>query len=266
MAYVTGQVSQRTSSVSEDAEPSLGRKAMADIRSDILTLTLAPGEPITERFLEARHGVSRTVIRQALTELIREGFVLKGERSYIVAPFDLKQLEEIFEYREFVEDAAIRLACARATPEAIDAIRVTIDRGLTDFTPEAWFKVGLDVHVQLAALSGNRFMRDAVQDAVNRTLRARWLVASSAEMRAVAHREHCAIVELVREGRADDAADAVRAHARDVRRQIMQALEDARRLLGERGFAGVLKSSGQPGGSQSPSGQSGPDSAGWRPR
>ncbi|MEO3385365.1 GntR family transcriptional regulator [Mesorhizobium sp. CAU 1741] len=266
MAYVTGQVSQRTNSGNADAERSLGHKAMADIRSDILTLTLAPGEPITERFLEARHGVSRTVIRQALTELIRDGFVLKGERGYIVAPFDLKQLEEIFEYREIVEDAAIRLACARATPEAIDAIRVSIDRGLTDFTPEAWFKVGLDVHVQLAALSGNRFMRDAVQDAVNRTLRARWLVASSAEMRAVAHREHSAIVELVREGRAEDAANAVRAHARDVRLQIIQALEDARRLLGARGFASMPKSAAQPGGNPTPSGQSSPDSAGWQPR
>ena len=266
MAYVMGHGSQQMVGGSGEAERSLGRKAMADIRSDILTLTLAPGEPITERFLEARHGVSRTVIRQALTELIRDGFVLKGDRGYIVAPFDLKQLEEIFEYREVVEDAAIRLACARSTPEAIDAIRVSIDRGLTDFTPDAWFQIGLDVHVQLAALSGNRFMRDAVQDAVNRTLRARWLVASSSEMRAVAHREHCAIVELVREGRADDAADAVRAHARDVRRQIVRALEDARRLLGARGFASVPKSGGQPRGNQTPSGRRGPDSAGWEPR
>lgn len=237
MADVIGHRSQRTEH--GEAEHSLGQKAMANIRSDILTLTLAPGEPITERFLEARHGVSRTLIRQALAELIRDGFVLKGERGYVVAPFDLKQLEEIFEYREIIEDAAIRLACVRATPDAIDAIRVSIDRGLTDFTPDGWFKIGLDVHVQLAALSGNRFMRDAVQDAVNRTLRARWLVASSAEMRAIAHREHCTIIDLVREKRAEEAADAVRAHARDVRLQIIQALEDARRLLGARGFASV---------------------------
>ncbi len=246
MAQVLRQRSGAMADATGEAEHSLGHRVMADIRSQILTLTLAPGEPITERSLESQHGVSRTIIRQALTELIRDGFVIKGERGYVVAPFDLRQLDEIFEYREVVEDAAIRLACARAAPEDLDAIRVSIDRGLTNFTPDAWFEIGLDVHVQLAALSENRFMRDAVQDAVNRTMRARWLVASSAEMRAVAHREHCEIVELVRQGRAEDAANAVRAHARDVRQQIVQALEDARRLLGARGFAGEPKSPVKP--------------------
>lgn len=241
MAQVLRQGTEAMTVGSSEVEHSLGQRVMADIRSQILTLTLAPGEPITERLLESRHGVSRTIIRQALTELIRDGFVIKGERGYVVAPFDLRQLDEIFEYREIVEDAAIRLACVRAAPEDLDAISVSIDRGLTDFTPDAWFEIGLDVHVQLAGLSQNRFMRDAVQDAVNRTLRARWLVASSAEMRAIAHREHCEIVELVREGRAEDAANAVRAHARDVRQQIVQALEDARRLLGARGFASEPK-------------------------
>lgn len=241
MAHVLRQGTRAMTVGNSEVERSLGQRVMADIRSQILTLTLAPGEPITERLLESRHGVSRTIIRQALTELIRDGFVIKGERGYVVAPFDLRQLDEIFEYREVVEDAAIRLACVRAAPKDLDAIRVSIDRGLTDFTPDAWFEIGLDVHVKLAALSENRFMRDAVQDAVNRTLRARWLVASSAEMRAIAHGEHCEIVQLVRERRAEEAANAVRAHARDVRLQIVQALEDARRLLGARGFAGELK-------------------------
>lgn len=222
----------------ESPEPSLGDWVMSRIRADVLTLKLAPGESISERFLENEHGVSRTPIRQALTELIREGLVLKGDRGYVVAPFDLDQLEDIFEYREIVEDAAIRLACERADPAAVDAVRATVDRGLRDFTPNDWFEAGLDVHVQLAALSGNRFLTEAVEHSVNRTLRARWLLASSPEVRAAAHREHCEIIELVRKRRADEAAAAIRAHARDVRRQILEAIEEARRLIGARGFVG----------------------------
>jgi DNA-binding GntR family transcriptional regulator len=225
----------------ESAELSLGDWVLLRIRADILTLKLAPGEVITERYLETSHGVSRTPIRQALTELIREGLVIKTERGYAVAPFNLPQLEEIFEYRELLEDAAIRLACERAEPGELDAIRETVDRGLTDFTPNGWFGFGLDFHVQLAALSKNQFLRDAVQDSVNRTLRARWLLASSAEMRAVAHREHREIIELVRHRRAEDAAAAIRRHARDVRLQILNALEDTRRLLGQRGFVGEAR-------------------------
>lgn len=217
-------------------EQPLGERVLSRIRGDILSLKLAPGEVVSERSLETTYGASRTPIRQALAELIREGLVIKAERGYTVAPFDLRQLEEIFEYREIVEDAAIRLACERAKPDELDAILHTVDQGLSDFTPNDWFEVGLDVHVQLAALSGNRFLRDAVQDAVNRTIRARWLVASSPEARAIAHREHNEIIALVRQRKTEEAAAAIRRHARDVRGQILHALEDSRRLFGARGF------------------------------
>lgn len=223
-------------SVTEEAGQSRGARALSRIRGDILSLRLAPGETISERALEANYGMSRTPIRQALAELIREGLVVRAERGHAVAPFDLRQLEEIFEYREIVEDAAIRLACQKASDRELDAIVSIVDEGLNEFTPDSWFHVGLDVHVRLASLSRNRFLRDAVQDSVNRTIRARWLVASSPEARAVAHREHNEIIRLVRRGDAEAAAEAVRRHARDVREQILQALEESRRLFGARGF------------------------------
>ncbi|WP_245409919.1 GntR family transcriptional regulator [Pararhizobium haloflavum] len=222
----------------EEGVVSLGDRVLHRMRADILTLKLAPGEVISERSLEAAYGASRTPIRQALMALIREGLVAKSDRAYAVAPLDLAQLEEIFEYREIVEDSAIRLACERATPEALDRLQETVDRGLANFTPNTWFEVGLDVHVQLAALSGNRFLADAVQDAVNRTLRTRWLVASSPDLRAVAHREHCEILNLVRARDAENAAAAVRRHGRDVRIQILEAIAAIRHLVGNRGIVG----------------------------
>ena len=236
MVKLAGQNASLKDEREESSESSLGAWVLSRIRADILTLKLAPGEAITERALENIHGVSRTPIREALNELIREGLVAKSERGYQVAPFDIGQLAAIFEYREIVEDAAVRLACERAEPGEIDALRTTIDRGLTDFTPNGWFEIGLDVHVQLAALSRNPFLRDAVEDSVNRTQRARWLLAISAEARAAAHKEHCEIIDLVRRREADAAAEAVRRHGRDVHQQIHRAIEEARRLIGARGF------------------------------
>ncbi|MEO3435125.1 GntR family transcriptional regulator [Inquilinus sp. CAU 1745] len=214
----------------------LGEQVFAKVRADILSLALVPGQAISERDLQATYGASRTPIRQALLQLSHEGLVVRTDRSYAVAPIDLQQMAEIFEYREVVEDAAIRLACERASAAELDAIRETIDRGLADFTPEVWFEVGYDVHVQLAALSGNRFLRDAVKDVVTRTARARWLVASSPEGREASHREHCDILGLVRAGRADDAAAAIREHGRDVRDQIMEAIGERRRYFGAQGI------------------------------
>lgn len=219
-------------------ERSLGGRILSRLRADILLMKLAPGEVIAERALERSYGASRTPIREALAQLIREGLIVKTARGYAVAPFDLQELDESFEYRELIEDAAIRLACARAKPDDLDAIQETIDRGLTDFTPDTWFEIGLDVHVRLAEVSGNRFLRDAVQDVITRTMRVRWLVANSAESREAAHREHSEIVRLVRAGDAEAAAVALRAHGREVRRQAYKAIEESRRYLGSRSFAG----------------------------
>lgn len=215
----------------------LGERVLVRLRADILTMKRAPGEQMSERVLESEYGASRTPIRQALMELIREGLVWKEDRGYRVAPFDVDELSSIFEYRGIVEEAAIRLACERATPAEIAALQETVDKGLTAFTPNGWFEIGLDVHVQLAALSGNTFLRDAVAETVNRTQRARWLLAGSAELRAIAYREHCEILDLIRRRQPDAAAEAVRRHGEDVHNHIRQALEDARRVMGVRGFA-----------------------------
>ncbi|WP_419695636.1 GntR family transcriptional regulator [Mesorhizobium muleiense] len=219
-------------------EQPLGDRMLSRIRADILSLKLAPGEVISERALQGSYGASRTPIRQALMQLIREGLIVRTTRGYAVAPFDLKELDESFEYRELIEDAAVRLACVRAQAGDLDAIQETIDRGLTDFTPESWFEIGLDVHVRLAELSKNRFLRDAVQDVIARTMRVRWLVANTVEGREAAHRDHSEIVRVVREGNADAAAEALRNYGREVRRQVYDAINGTRRFLGARSFAG----------------------------
>ena len=102
---------------------------------------------------------------------------------------------------------------------------------------------GLDVHVELAALSGNPFLRDAVHSAVGRALRLRWLLASDEAQRETAYQEHSELLDLIAKGDEDEAARKVRLHTRAVRDQILAAVEGARRFLGARGV--VDQNSGQ---------------------
>ncbi|KEO52609.1 GntR family transcriptional regulator [Thioclava pacifica] len=211
-------------------------EVLGRIRADILSLTLAPGEPVTERFLESHYDVSRTPIRQALATLANEGLVERDSRSWIVAPFNMPLLREVFEFREEIEAVVVRLVCERASAEELNALQATVDRGLEPMTPESWLGAGLDIHVELAALTRNRFLTEAVRDCVARAARARWLLASNAEDRKVAHHEHSEIIALIRKGDAAKAEAALRAHTRAVRDQIIRAIEDARRILGARSF------------------------------
>ena len=66
----------------------------------------------------------------------------------------------------------------------------------------------------------------------------RWLAASTREAREAAHREHSEILRLVRAGNVEAAVAALREHGRDVHRQALKAIDESRRYLGARSFAG----------------------------
>ena len=227
--------------VGEPAKESVSDRLLMRMRADILSFALIPGRILSERDLEAIYGASRTPVRQALLQLAHDGLVMRAGRGYAVASIDAQELLETFEFREIVEAAAVRLACERANEADLDAIQATIDRGLSDTSPETWFEIGADVHVMIASLSANGFLRDAVRDIVTRIARARWLLVSTEAGRREAHREHSEIVALIRAKRADEAEDAIRRHGRNVRDQIMRAVGEGRRQLAAQGM--VVKGS-----------------------
>lgn len=211
------------------------RDLLSRLRFAILSLDLVPGEQISERALEQQFQVSRTPIREALLHLLRDGLVMRDGRSYAIAPFDMAEITEVFAFRDMIEPQAVRLAAELARPEEIAAIRHSVNLSHDEFTPERWLEMGLDFHVRCAALSRNRCLVTAMQDVTMRTLRARWLSFASEEGRRTTHREHGEILDLIEAHDADGAAQAVLAHSASVRREVLQAIENARRFIGRRG-------------------------------
>ena len=207
------------------------------LREKILSLELLPGERISERALETRLSSSRTPIREALFRLEGEGLVVREGRSQHVAPIDVAELLEVFEYREAIEAAVVQLACIRARPEQLAALRQMLGRGLEDSSAETWFALGADFHVSLAELSGNRFLVRAVQDVVTRIARARWMMAHSPQGRDDAHREHSALVALIEERRPNEAEASIIRHSRGVRDSLVACLRDQQRSFRAHGIA-----------------------------
>lgn len=241
MVYLFGMSEVNTTARGEaagsDGPDGIAAQVFRQIRADILSLSLAPGEIVAERGLETRYGASRTPVRAALARLIADGLVERHGRGYRIAQLDAAQLRELFDFREEIEAVVVRRACKTATPEALAALQATVDRGLDRMTPEHWLGAGLDIHVELAALTGNRFLVEAVLNAVGRAVRPRWLLASDAEERRRAHAEHSEILRMIAAGDADGAERAIRAHTRAVGAGILAAIESARHVLGARSFA-----------------------------
>jgi GntR family transcriptional regulator, transcriptional repressor for pyruvate dehydrogenase complex len=209
---------------------------------------LAPGDRLpTEQQLAELHGVSRTVVREAVHQLKSQGLLIsrQGSGVYVAPPatnkplaFDPEVLEsiaavaQIVEVRRALEGEIAALAAERATPQQIAAIRQAL---ATIETAVAAGGDGVDqdlaLHRAIAEASGNpqfgrllgfleQYLREAMR--VTRGNEARHRVFADA-----VRSEHSALVEAIAAGDAEAARRAAAGH-------MVQA---ARRLE----IAGVLK-------------------------
>ena len=99
------------------------------IRADILDLKRKPGDPIAEKDIASKHGVSRTPVREALLRLADEGLVeIVPKSGTAVARISLVQLADAILARKALEVVCVRAAAERATRSDILQLEAVIER------------------------------------------------------------------------------------------------------------------------------------------
>ena len=99
------------------------------LRQAILKGELKPGERLMEIQLANKLGVSRTPIREAIRKLELEGLVLMIPRKGAeVAEITEKNLRDVLEVREALEQLAVQLACEQITKAQIRELKEAADK------------------------------------------------------------------------------------------------------------------------------------------
>lgn len=97
------------------------------LRDSILKGEMEPGERLMEIHLAKKLGVSRTPIREAIRMLEQEGLaVIVPRRGAQVAKMTEKDLQDVLEIRDALDELAALSACKKITPEAIAELRETM--------------------------------------------------------------------------------------------------------------------------------------------
>jgi DNA-binding GntR family transcriptional regulator len=79
------------------------------LRSDIVSGTLAPNTRLRIANLRDTYGIGSTPLREALSRLVSDGFVVSLERrGFMVAPISLTDLRELTDLRKLLEKEALR--------------------------------------------------------------------------------------------------------------------------------------------------------------
>jgi DNA-binding GntR family transcriptional regulator len=93
------------------------------LRDAILKGELKPGERLMEMHLATKLGVSRTPIREAIRMLEKEGLAITiPRRGAQVAQMTEKDLEDVLEVRDALDNLAVISACQRITEEQLDEL------------------------------------------------------------------------------------------------------------------------------------------------
>ncbi len=97
------------------------------LRNAILRGELKPGERLMEMHLANKLGVSRTPIREAIRMLEQEGLAVTIPRKGAqVAGMTEKDLQDVLEIRDALDELAVRMACERTTDELIEELKVSM--------------------------------------------------------------------------------------------------------------------------------------------
>jgi GntR family transcriptional repressor for pyruvate dehydrogenase complex len=215
------------------------RKRLADA---IHTGQLAPGAPLpAERVLCQEFNVARTSVREAIQGLVIAGYLeRRGNRAVVAERLpdvnftgdDRKTLvTQLFEVRQVIEPAIVRLAALRATDDeraTIGALAARVTDDLAEFREiDRMFHAALaracgnplltEVHAKaLAALFGSGDLASLLYAEVNRAEVAGIIASSSLA--------HQTIAEAVVAGHTRKAEAAVIAHLDDVERRMVEHL------------------------------------------
>ena len=241
--------------VERKRQRSLAQDVVERIEQRIRAGVLKPGDKLpSEAEIVREHGVSRTVVREALSKLQAAGwvdtqhgvgtFVLehRADTSFRINPNDIATTMDvlaILELRVSLETEAAGLAAQRRSSEhlaamrrALDEFETNIDRGGDTVSPDIQF------HQQIARATGNRYFVDVMSHLGSTLLpRTRLNTAQLAlpELAAYLHRvnqEH----EQIYDGIARQDIEAARAA---MRLHLGNGRERQRRMLAERD-AGLL--------------------------
>ena len=140
-------------------ETVLRQQVYEQIKHDIITCKLAPGEPLSESQFLDRFQVSRTPIREALTSLVQDGLVeYTPNRGFMVTSISVSDIQEIFEARIFFETELFRLAVKNISDSQIEELEkqshVDGDLKSPDYA-ETFLESNRKFHIALAAAGGN---------------------------------------------------------------------------------------------------------------
>ena len=198
------------------------------IKLAILNGSLAPGQPLSERDLAARLGVSKTPVREALKLLRSTGLIELGAYQQVnVRRIDAALVGELYQARLLIEPHAVGLAVQShgrgASPGATAALATALAAAQADDLATVSL-ANRHFHRLLYAQCHNRFLVDQLDQLQDLTALAATVGWRHGRTDREEADEHAEILAAVERGDASLAIDLMHRHIAAARTHILHLL------------------------------------------
>lgn len=191
-------------------------QAVNALRREIVAGSYLPGTRLTEKHLEERLGVSRTVVREALRQLESERLiVIQPNVGPVVRELSIDDITHLYEVRGTLESAAGGLAARHRSAEQLAELRrvlgVIAERAEKVSTPEL-VELKNDFYDTLIAAAGNPIIGEMLHNVQARISQLRGITLTSPGRTPHMIAELRRILNAIEEGDAEAAAALCQAH------------------------------------------------------
>lgn len=211
------------------SEISQKEKSYKGIKQAIISYEIKPGEPLVEKQIADKLGVSRTPVREALKELKNEGLVkIIPRKGAFVAEISSRDIEEIFLLREILECTAIKIAISRIKEEDLIEIESTFNSIINDIKRKNYknvLYVDIKFHNFIVDSSGNSRLYQFIRILNDQIYRLRYLSATVPGRLSKSLQEHKDILEALKKRDKDLAEQRLRRHIRNIKNNILNMLQ-----------------------------------------
>ena len=205
---------------------SLADKAYQAIRELIVSLELAPGTVIDEPELMERLGIGRTPVREGLRRLAHERLVeVYPRRGMFVTGVDVRELARLSEVRAVLEPEAARLAAERATDLDRAAIAELLDElGAGGRDDRELMELDERIHGAVYRAAHNDLLEATLGQYYVLALRIWSMALDRQEELEEAVDAHRTLLEAIRDGDGERAAETMRAHVQNFEQAMRRML------------------------------------------
>ena len=211
----------------ENRPLSLREYAFQEIRQQILSNKIAPGEPLVINRLAAELGISRTPVRESIHELAKTGLAeLVPHKAAFATSYNTRDIEEIFQIRIALEVLAVELAIDQIPAEELK----TLDRKLLE--AEDRLEIGdaephiisdTYIHELILQYTTNQRLTYFVEELQDQLLRIRIFSAGRGiDHLRKSHSEHHAILKALQQRDGSAAREAMETHLRQAGQRIIE--------------------------------------------